>query len=168
MVKHLVKLAEQRRERHASQQTLLVGTHLIAAARDAGWKLQRLFVRAQLLRFEGVVHETPILSTVLPVRTLRHPLLHHSRETIYGSLIKLAQYAQLGAVKRAQQGKSGGIWRGLASGGACFFRLYVIQLGMLCGPQGFLYCLFVSLESFFRYAALRYDQGQLDDVVKRT
>ena len=43
------------------------------------------------LRFEGVVHETPILSTVLPVRTLRHPLLHHSRETIYGSLIKLAQ-----------------------------------------------------------------------------
>ena len=131
-------------------------------------KVQRLFVRAQLLRFEGVVHETPILSTVLPVRTLRHPLLHHSRETIYGSLIKLAQYAQLGAVKRAQQGKSGGIWRGLASGGACFFRLYVIQLGMLCGPQGFLYCLFVSLESFFRYAALRYDPGQLDDIVKRS
>lgn len=131
-------------------------------------RVQRLFVRAQLLRFEGVVHEQPILHTSLPVRTLHHPLLHHSRETIYGSLLKLAQYAQLGAVKRAQQGKSGGIWRGLASGGACFFRLYIMQLGILCGAQGFLYCLFVSLESFFRYAALRYDQGQLDDVVKRT
>lgn len=45
VVKHLVKLAEQRRERLNSQQTLLVGTHLIAAARDAGWPLQRLFVR---------------------------------------------------------------------------------------------------------------------------
>ena len=65
-------------------------------------------------------------------------------------------------------GLTGGVLRGLASGGACFVRLYVLQLGMLCGAQGFLYCLFVSLESFFRYAALRYDQGRFDDVVKRT
>lgn len=131
-------------------------------------QVQRLFLRTQLLRFEGVVHEQPILQSDLPVRALRHPVLHHSRETIHGSLLKLAQYAQLGAVKRAQLGKSGGIWRGLASGAACFFRLYIIQLGVLCGAQGFLYCLFVSLESFFRYAVLRYDPDQLDVVVKRS
>lgn len=130
--------------------------------------VQRLFQRANLLRFEGVVHEHPVLQTPQPVRKLRHRLLHHSRETIYGSLLKLAQYAQLGAVKRAQLGKTGGVLRGLLSGGACFFRLYLLQLGVLCGAPGFLYCLFVSLESFFRYAALRYDQGQLDDIVKRS
>lgn len=130
--------------------------------------VQRLFQRASLLRFEGVVHEHPVLQSARPVHKLRHRLLHHSRETVYGSLLKLAQYAQLGAVKRAQLGKTGGVVRGLLSGGACFFRLYVMQLGVLCGAQGFLYCLFVSLESFFRYAALRYDQGQLDDIVKRT
>lgn len=131
-------------------------------------QVQRLFVRSQLLRFEGVVHEQPILRTNLPVRVLHHPVLHHSRETVHGSLLKLAQYAQLGAVKRARLGKSGGIWRGLASGVSCFFRLYVFQLGILCGAQGFLYCLFVSLESFFRYAALRYDPDQLDVIVKRS
>lgn len=130
--------------------------------------VQRLFQRDNLLRFEGVVHEHPVLQTAQPVRKLRHRLLHHSRETIYGSLLKLAQYAQLGAVKRAQLGKTGGVLRGLLSGGACFFRLYLLQLGVLCGAPGFLYCLFVSLESFFRYAALRYDQGQLDDIVKRS
>ena len=54
VVKHLVKLAEQRRERHTSQQTLLVGTHLVAAARDAGWRLQRLFVR------EGSEHRSEV------------------------------------------------------------------------------------------------------------
>lgn len=54
VVKHLVKLAEQRRERHVSQQTLLVGTHLVAAARDAGWALQRLFVR------EGSEHRAEV------------------------------------------------------------------------------------------------------------
>lgn len=131
-------------------------------------RVQRLFVRSNLLRFDGVVHEHAVQQMALPVHTLRHPVLHHSRDTVYGSLLKLAQYAQLGAVKRAQLGKSGGVLRGLASGGACFFRLYVLHLGFLCGPQGFLYCLLVSLESFFRYVALRYDQAQLDDIVKRS
>ena len=134
----------------------------------SGVRVQRLFSRANLLRFEGVVHEHPIQQTALPEHTLRHHVLHHSRDTVYGSLLKLAQYAQLGAVKRAQLGKSGGVLRGLASGSACFFRLYVLHLGMLCGARGFLYCLFVSLESFFRYAALRYDADQLDDIVKRS
>lgn len=135
--------------------------------RSTSW-VPRLFKRADLLRFEGVVHEQSVLATPRRERRLRQPLLHHSRETVYGSLLKLAQYTQLGAVKRARLGLTGGVLRGLASGGACFVRLYVLQLGMLCGAQGFLYCLFVSLESFFRYAALRYDQGRFDDVVKRT
>lgn len=129
--------------------------------------VQRLFLRSNLLRFEGVVHENPVLQTAQPVHKLQHRLLHHSRETVYGSLLKLAQYAQLGAVKRAQQGRTGGVLRGMLAGFSCFFRLYVLQLGMLCGPRGFLYCLFVSLESFFRYVVLRYDEGRLDDVVKR-
>lgn len=134
----------------------------------SGIRVQRLFVRANLLRFEGVVHESAIQHKSLPVHTLRQHVLHHSRDTVHGSLVKLAQYAQLGAVKRAQLGKSGGILRGMASGGACFFRLYVWHLGVLCGPQGFLYCLFVSLESFFRYVALRYDPTQHHDIVKRS
>jgi glycosyltransferase involved in cell wall biosynthesis len=128
--------------------------------------VRRLFKRANLSHFEGVVLEHPVQRTPHPERDLRHKLLHHSRETIYGSLLKLAQYAQLGAVKRA--GRRGGILRGLASGVASFVRLYFLQLGILCGAQGFLYCLFVSLESFFRYVALRYDQGRFDDVVQRT
>ena len=130
--------------------------------------VQRLFRRDNLLAFEGVVHESPVLKRPVPATLLRQRLLHHSRDSVHSGLVKLAQYAQLGAVKRAQAGKRGGIWRGLASGGSCFFRLYILQLGILCGGAGFLYCLFVSLESFFRYAALHYDQGRLDDVVKRT
>ena len=96
-----------------------------------------------------------------PVLPLRHRLLHFSRETIYGSLLKLAQYAQLGAIKRAQKGQRGGIWRGFASALAIFIKLYVLRRGFLCGPQGFLYCLFVALECFFRYVALRYDGAEL-------
>ena len=57
--------------------------------------------------------------------------------------------------------------RGLASGGAMFLRLYVFRLGFLCGGAGFLYCLFVALEGFFRYAALHYDRDSLTGRVIR-
>lgn len=46
LVKQLIKLAENRRERLKSQQTLLVGTHLVQAALEAGWPVERLLVAA--------------------------------------------------------------------------------------------------------------------------
>lgn len=44
LVKQLIKLAESRRERLKSQQSLLIGTHLIEAALGSGVPLQRLLV----------------------------------------------------------------------------------------------------------------------------
>jgi len=129
--------------------------------------VQRLFWRPDIERFEGVVHEHAVLRQPRTLKRLRHRLWHHSRESVHASLLKLAQYAQLGAVKRARLGKRGGILRGLLSALSNFVRLYLLQRGFLCGPQGFLYCLFVSLECFFRYVALRYDRDRLDVLVKR-
>lgn len=130
--------------------------------------VQRMFKSTSIDRFEGVVHEGATMKAgTLPVRTFKSRLLHHSRETIYGSIQKLAQYAQLGAAKRAQKGKAGGILRGFASGLASFIQLYIFRRGFLCGPEGFLYCLFVALEAFFRYAMLRYDREHLNKIVKR-
>lgn len=48
--------------------------------------LPRLFPVAELVGFEGVVHEGPLLKRRLPVVELRAPLHHHSRETVYDSL----------------------------------------------------------------------------------
>ncbi|MFC4161559.1 TrmH family RNA methyltransferase [Chitinimonas lacunae] len=45
-LKHLIKLASHRRDRLKSGQTVLDGPHLLAAALDAGWAPQRLFVTA--------------------------------------------------------------------------------------------------------------------------
>jgi glycosyltransferase involved in cell wall biosynthesis len=130
--------------------------------------VQRMFRTASLLRFEGVVHEKAIMRTSdLPVRRFKSRLLHHSRETIYGSILKLAQYAQLGAAKRAKAGKTGGVLRGFASGFASFFQLYILRRGFLCGAEGSLFCFFVSLEAFLRYAMLRYDRDHLSNIVKR-
>jgi hypothetical protein len=92
------------------------------------------------------------------VRAFRTPVLHHSRETVYGGLLKMAQYAQLGAVRRVQAGRRGGVLRGLASALSNFIRFYVLRRGFLCGAQGFLFCLLVALECFFRYVIIKYDR----------
>lgn len=160
----------------------------VAAAEDAVWEvlwnqvaygrpltrmkstggIKRLFKTASVLRFQGVVHEAAVLiRSDLPVHKFKHRLLHYSRETVYGSLQKLAQYVQLGAAKRAQLGKRGGVLRGLGSGLAVFIRLYLIRRGFLCGPEGFLFCFFIALECFFRYAALRYDGMQTSSGLAR-
>lgn len=129
--------------------------HLMAKTEGGVW---RLFRTEQLLRYEGVVHEHAVLrEPKTPVKAFRHRLLHHSRETVYGGLLKMAQYAQLGAVRRVQAGRSGGVLRGMASALSNFVRLYVFRRGFLCGAEGFLFCLLVALECFFRYVIIRYD-----------
>jgi glycosyltransferase involved in cell wall biosynthesis len=121
--------------------------------------IRRLFPRHLLCGFDGVVHEKALLARPdVDIRRFTRRLLHHSRPTVYSSLKKLAQYVQLGAAKRAEAGRTGGVLRGFGSGLAIFIKLYVIRRGFLCGPQGFLFCFFIALECFFRYAALKYDQ----------
>lgn len=134
----------------------------------AGRGQPRLFPRRELIRYEGVVHEGPVLHHPdTPRHLLVHPLEHHSRRTVHQSLVKLAQYAQLGAVKRAGTDRKGGLLRGTASGLANFFRMYIVHGGILCGRAGFLHCLFVALESFFRYVALDVDREHLNQPVSR-
>lgn len=131
--------------------------------------VRRLFKTTSLDRFDGVVHERGLMKPgQRPEKRFGHRLLHHSRETVHGSLLKLAQYAQLGAAKRAAAGKTGGIWRGVGSALANFVRLYVFNRGFLCGPQGFLFCFFIALECFFRYVALKYDPAPGQTLAKRS
>lgn len=137
--------------------------HLLPQSRP-----ERLFRRGMLQRFEGAVHEHPVLTEPEAARRLlKAKLRHYSRQTIRGSLQKLTQYAMLGAAKRAKLGKKGGVMRGLASGLAIFVRLYLLRLGFLGGGAGFLFCFFIALECFFRYAALHYDRNTLTEDVGR-
>ena len=121
----------------------------------------RLFQTRDIVQFHGVVHEwAELKGPKRSIQTLKNRLNHYSRDTVHQSLQKLAQYAAAGAVKRRAAGKRGGIARGLASATASFLKTYFWHLGFLCGPQGFLYCLLVALECFFRYVAVRYDPAE--------
>jgi glycosyltransferase involved in cell wall biosynthesis len=151
--------------RHIVWEQVAFGRRLGAMGR--GGSIARLFPRNLLLSYEGLVHERAVLSQEIPTGVFKNRVIHHSRETVHGSLLKLAQYSQLGATKRAQVGKRGGVVRGMASAIANFVRLYIFQRGFLCGPEGFLHCFLISLECFFRYAAIPYDANMTQTPAKR-
>lgn len=130
--------------------------HELKYLRSIAW-VQRLFVRKNITHFSGVVHEQAQLTREMQVLKIGAPLLHFSRPTVRDSLQKLTQYAVLGAAKRAEQKKRGGVWRGLASAISMFLRVYFLHLAILSGGAGFLYSFFIALEAFFRYAILGYD-----------
>jgi hypothetical protein len=131
--------------------------------------VERLFKRSTIVSFEGVVHEGAVTEPAnLSVHTLTHKLKHYSRDSVHDSLLKLAQYAQLGALKRKNSGKKGGIVRGFFSGFASFIRLYFFGRGFLHGSAGFLFSLLVALECFFRYVELKYDFNDLNKPSKRS
>jgi glycosyltransferase involved in cell wall biosynthesis len=131
--------------------------------------IPRMFKTSAIREFTGLVHEkAELIGDARPVRKFRTRVLHYSRESVYASLKKLAQYVQLGAAKRAQAGKRGGVLRGMASATAIFLRLYVFRRGFLCGAQGFLFCFFIALECFFRYVAIKYDTNGLDRAATRS
>lgn len=133
-----------------------------------GKGIPRLFPVRQVVQFEGVVHEgAKLKDPSIPHNTLKTRLLHHSRRTVHQSLLKVAQYAQLGAIKRLERGQKGGLLRGFASGFTSFFRYYILQRGILCGRAGFLLSLVVALESFFRYAAMTVDRDKLQTPASR-
>ena len=131
-------------------------------------RMLRLFRRDTLLGFDGVVHERALtLPADLPCRKMKNRLLHYSRYSVHDSLLKLAQYTQLGAYERKLKGKKGGVFRGILSGSVIFIRLYVIEFGLLCGGAGFVYCYLRAVESFFRYTALKYDHDLMKQISKR-
>lgn len=131
--------------------------------------MERLFTTHLIDHYEGVVHEGAVIKSATPVqrKILRHRLLHHSRQSIRSSLEKLTQYAMLGATKRQRAGQRGGIFRGFLSATGSFVKTYFLRGAFLDGGPGFLYCLFVALESFFRYVALAYDKHHLTESIQR-
>ena len=131
--------------------------------------MERLFPTALIDHYQGVVHEEAVINSNKPInrQVLQYRLLHYSRQSIRASLEKLTQYAMLGAVKRHAAGKKGGILRGALSALNSFIKTYFFGKAFLDGGPGFLYCLFVALESFFRYVALKYDHTHLTVKIDR-
>lgn len=121
--------------------------------------IARLFKLSDLAGFEGQVHEGAILRAAPQTLLFQTRLIHHSRRSIHQSLLKLAQYSQLAAIKLRNSKSHLGVATGLIHAVPRFLNLYLVKLSFLSGAEGFLYSLLVALEVFFKYCAAHYDSG---------
>jgi glycosyltransferase involved in cell wall biosynthesis len=124
--------------------------------------IPRLFKTNDILKFSGIVHEKPSLKERIPSRQyfFKSKLIHHSRRNIYQSLLKLAQYTRLSSARLRDRNSNGGVVIGMAHAIPRFLNMYVLKLSFLSGREGFLYCLFVSLETLLKYCAVKYDSEE--------
>jgi len=126
----------------------------------------RLFKRVGARFSEDVVHETVLLPPG-KTATMKGRLLHFTHRDFGHALYKNADYAWLGAQKRFEKGKKGGLFGATARGILVFLQVYIIRGGFLDGPVGFIMAVMYSQVAFNKYAglwALR-RQAQLTDEI---
>jgi len=83
---------------------------------------------------------------------LKHPLEHHTDDTIRHYFEKFNRYTSLAAEDLAGRGKRPAVYHVLLRPVFMFLRMYVIRLGFLDGMEGFLLALFSGQSVFAKYA----------------
>ena len=115
----------------------------------------RLF-RRQGARFtDARVHETIVMPEGARIKTLRGRLTHYTHRDFGHALAKSAQYAWLGAQQRAEKGRrTRTLLYPTVRAITTFVQVYIIRLGFLDGPVGYLMAIIYAQSSFNTFAGL--------------
>lgn len=125
--------------------------------RHSGWypdHVLRLHPNKLTHYTDAPVHERLMVPDGAHIDTLAGDLLHYTYRDLHHYLVKSAQYADLWAAQRHQQGKRSSLLQGVLHGVGCFLRMYVLKAGFLDGKQGFLLAVLSAHSTFAKYADL--------------
>lgn len=123
--------------------------------RHSGWQpdhVLRLFPRQRARFSDDLVHERVICD--LPVKTLRHPLLHYSYLNFSQVLSKTDAYSTASAQQAFAKGKRASVAGAVGHGAWAFFRTYVIRAGFLDGAHGLALAISNAEASYYKYLKL--------------
>ncbi|MEJ5338608.1 MAG: glycosyltransferase family 2 protein [Aquificaceae bacterium] len=114
------------------------------------WRV-RLF-RKRKVRFEGVLHETPIYTG--SVGKLRGDLYHYSYEDLEDQYVKTVRYARKMAELMKEKGKRFRLYNLILNPLWHFVKVYFVQMGFLDGLRGFLVAFSALFYTFLKYKFL--------------
>lgn len=115
----------------------------------------RLFRREGVRFSDAQVHEKILLPDGYRVKTLRGRLTHYTHRDYGHALEKSAQYAWLGAKQKAEKGqKTRTLLYPSLRALTTFIHVYILRLGFLDGPVGYLMAVTYAQSSFNTYAGL--------------
>lgn len=113
----------------------------------------RLFQR-HLARFtENVVHCH--LAVDGKIGKLKHKIIHHPFHHLGAMLHKLNDYSTQSAKALFDTGKTASLWTALSHASWSFLKGYILRLGFLDGPTGFILAMSNAQGTYYRYLKLR-------------
>jgi len=116
-------------------------------------KVERLFLRASLRGWHGILHETPLY--VGPVGILANPLVHRTHRTLEDMVAKTNEWSRLEAKLRYDAHHPPVVWwrllRVMITG---FCRSFFTQGGWKAGTVGWIESIYQSFSMFITYAKL--------------
>lgn len=123
--------------------------------KHSGWTSDfplRFFHRQHGHFSDKAVHEGVELSG--PVGQINEILLHYTFPTLSSHLEKIKTYSQLGALEKAQSGKTAGVCGAVLRGMLEFIRIYVFKAGFLDGKHGLILAINSSFAAYMKYLML--------------
>ena len=114
----------------------------------------RLFKRGTGHFTNDIVHEKLCVNGT--VKQIKAPLYHEAFKTLEEVLKKVDLYSSLGASKRFESGKQGGLYKALSHSIWHFLFTYIFRLGFLDGREGLLLAISNAEGIYYRYMKLYY------------
>ncbi|MCK5640813.1 MAG: glycosyltransferase family 2 protein [Gammaproteobacteria bacterium] len=125
--------------------------------RHSGWwpdRVLRLFRREDGRFNDNLVHEK--VGVKSKVGRLKGHLIHYTYRDMETIINKINCYTTAGALQKVNKGKRGGVFRAVMHGSWMFFRTYILKLGFLDGPEGFMLAVSNAEMSYYKYIKMRY------------
>ena len=88
------------------------------------------------------------------VGRIESPLLHYTYPTLQSHVLRMNRYADLGARQLKHKGKSSSILSAVMRGTFKFIKMYLLNLGILDGKQGFILCYNSAFGVYLKYIRL--------------
>jgi glycosyltransferase involved in cell wall biosynthesis len=121
--------------------------------RGCGWDpeyVARLYHRHSTRFSNALVHEALVTKHCIQ---LRFPILHTPYLTTSDFLAKMQHYSTLFAEQNSGKKKSS-FFKAIVHGFYAFFRSYILQRGIFCGPEGFIISYYNANTTFYKYLKL--------------
>jgi glycosyltransferase involved in cell wall biosynthesis len=116
-------------------------------------KMQRLFLKDALVRWEGILHETAVIEGKMGI--LKEPLIHNTHRTLEEMVAKTNDWSQFEAQLRFNTNHPKiAPWRFIRVMMTGFFRSFIKEGGWRMGTVGWIESVYQAFSMFITYAKL--------------
>jgi glycosyltransferase involved in cell wall biosynthesis len=139
---------------------------------DAYTIRRRVYFLGRVIRFSGWQHDQVVrlirrgagsypnrrvhadMKTRTPAPLLRHRMDHHMVDDFHKYVLRLVKYGHWGAAQGWKEGKRAGVPEVLGRPLWRFFRTYFLQLGILDGMWGLVFCMLQAFGTYVKWSLL--------------